>query len=40
MNNAGMLLVKPLLETTDSEISQIVAVDFIGAALVMRISAR
>ncbi len=36
VNNAGMLLVKPLLETTDSEISQIVAVDFIGAALVMR----
>lgn len=36
VNNAGMLLAKPLLETTPAEMRRLIDVDFLGAALVMR----
>ncbi len=36
INNAGMLTAKPLLETTAAEMRQLVDVDFLGVALMMR----
>ena len=36
INNAGILIAKPMLETSDDDIRRLVDVDFIGAALLMR----
>lgn len=37
INNAGILVAKPLLETSVEEIQQLVSVDFVGAALMMKL---